>query len=206
MKKGILIAVAILLIFLAGMWVSSSIYTQKLTPPVESSTILLEQIKKVTKLVSVEGHFVEYYDYSEPEAPFFIGPFFNFDALLPRKAAKLRIRARVLVGYDLDKMTLEANEATKTLIISNIPEPDILAIEHSVEEFDNQASVFRPLNNKDYIKIDQGAQAKIRQKALTGELVNAARQQGNDLIELIDFIAISSGWQVQISSPPGLAD
>ncbi len=204
MKKGILVAIAILLVFLAGMWVANSIYTAKMTQPIEQSTVLLEQIKKVTKLVTVEGHFVEYYNYNEPEAPFFIGPFFNFDALLPRKVAKLRIQAKVLVGYDLDQMKIEANELTHTLTISNIPEPDILAIEHFVSEFDNQSSMFRPLNSNDYVKIDKGAQAKIRQLALTSELIDSAREQGNDLIELIDFIATSSGWRVVREGAPSI--
>ena len=61
MKKGILIAIAILLIFLSGMWVANSIYKSQVSTPVEQSTVLLEQIEKVTKLVTVEGHFVEYY-------------------------------------------------------------------------------------------------------------------------------------------------
>ena len=196
MKKGILIAIGILLTFLAGMWVANQIYTTKLAQPIEQSTILLEQIEKVTKLVTVEGHFIEYYDYREPNTPFFIGPFFNLDALLPKKAAKLRIQAKVLVGFDLAEMNISANESTRTLIISNIPEPDILAIEHSVSEFDNQASIFRPLNSADYVKIDKGAQAKIRQQALASDLITSAREQGNDLIELIDFIATNSGWNV----------
>lgn len=206
MKKGILIAIGILLIFLSGMWVANRIYQSQMTPPVEQSIILLEQIEKVTKLVTVEGHFVEYYDYSEPDAPFFIGPIFNIDALLPRKAAKLRIQAKVLVGYDLSKMTIEADELTRTLRISNIPDPDILSIEHSVSEFDNQASIFRPLNSADYVKIDRGAQAKIRQLALTSDLIDAAREQGNDLIELIDFIATSSGWRVVREDSPAFID
>ncbi len=198
MTRTILIAIGLLLVFLSGVWISSYYNNLNNRPPEEEATILLEQINKVCKLVTVEGHFVEYYDYAEPEAPLFIGPLLNFDALLPKKAAKLRIKARVLVGYDMKDIQISTHPTEKLVLIGNLPPAGIIAIEHDIDQFDNEASIFRPLSSEDYAKIDAGAQAKIEAKALSGSLVKAAEEQGNELIELIQFMVESVGWRVEI--------
>ncbi|MEO1514530.1 MAG: DUF4230 domain-containing protein [Bacteroidota bacterium] len=205
MIKKALIGLGLLLIFLAGMWVMSYYNYLNNIKPEEQSQILLEQIDKVAKLVTVEGHFIEYYDYNEPETPLFIGPMFNYEALLPKKAAKLRVRAKVLVGYDMEKISMQADNARKVITISNLPTPEIIAIDHEIDQFDNEASIFRPLNSQDYVKIDKGAQEQIRKAAYDSKLISSARQQGEDLLELIGFIVRNAGWSVELSKAPVLA-
>ncbi|MEM1319062.1 MAG: DUF4230 domain-containing protein [Bacteroidota bacterium] len=202
MTRTLFIALGLLLIFFSGMWLSN--YYNKLSqlPPEEEATILLEQINKVCKLVTVEGHFVEYYDYREPDVPLFIGPLINIDALLPKKAAKLRISAKVLVGYDMKDLEINTYPDEKLIVLGNLPRADIIAIEHKIDEFDNDASIFRPLNSADYVKIDEGAQRKIEKMALSGQLVAAAEEQGNELIELIEFMVSNAGWRVEVFEAP----
>lgn len=195
--KNLLIGLGLVLLFLSGVWVTNYYHQRSNMPPQEQATILLEQINKVCKLVTVEGHFVEYFDYKEAEAPLFIGPIINFEALLPQKAAKLRITAKVLVGYDLEKIKLETDAKNKKVILSNLPDPSIIAIEHQLDRFDNISSIFRPLNSDDYVKIDQGAQKKIEKMALSGSLLKSAEEQGNELLELIEFMVQNAGWTVE---------
>ena len=120
---------------------------------------------------------------------------------MPKKAAKLRIRAKVLVGYDLEKLSIRADNARQTIEIANLPEPEIIAIDHDIDQFDNEASIFRPLNSDDYKKIDRGAQEKIRNAALNSDLLQSARDQGNDLLELIGFMVTNTGWKVVMVDP-----
>jgi len=197
MTKNILIGLGLILLFLSGAGLASYYYQRTNMPAEEQATILLEQINKVCKLVTVEGHFIEYFDYKEPDEPLFIGPIINFEALLPQKAAKLRITAKVLVGYDLEKIKMDADYEQKKIILSNLPEPSIIAIEHQLDRFDNTSSIFRPLSSDDYVKIDKGAQKKIETIALSGNLLKSAKEQGNELLELIEFMVQNTGWTIE---------
>ena len=61
----------------------------------EQSQVLMEKIKTVAKLVTVEGYFSEVYDYQD---------YWNYDVSMFRKKALIRVKAKVSVGYDLSKM------------------------------------------------------------------------------------------------------
>ena len=203
MKKWIIYAVlgAVLLlaVFFGGSWTANSFWKEKQKDPVEQSQILVEKINKVCKLVTVEGHFVEHYDYGDPPAgPVFIGPFINWDALWPRKSARLRVRAKVLVGYDLGRIQVEALPEEKTITISNLPQPDILSVDHEIDYFDKTESIFRPLTGEDYVKIGKGAEEKIREAARQSDLLKAAQEQGNELFDLIEFMVTNAGWTLVV--------
>lgn len=202
--KYILIFLGLLLIFFTGWWVADYYADLKNPEPEEQSRILLEQINKVAKLVTVEGHFVEYYDYNEPTAPLFIGPMINYRALLPQKAAKIRIQAKVLVGFDMQNISVEADHVNKKITIKNMPLPEVLAIDHEIDQFDNEASIFRPLESEDYVKIDKGAQEQIRKAAEESRLIQAATEQGNDLVELMGFLVTNAGWTIEVLEDTGV--
>ncbi|MEL6865067.1 MAG: DUF4230 domain-containing protein [Bacteroidota bacterium] len=204
MVRKIVLLLTIILVFLAGIWIASYYHYKNTLPPAVKSSLLLEQINKVCKLVTVEGQFIEYYDYNEPDPPLFLGPIPNYRALLPKKAARLRIRAKVLVGYDMKDIKIESFPDEKRIVLYNLPNPDIIAIEHEIDRFDNEASIFRPLESEDYVKIDQGAQDKIRELAMTSSLVDSARQQGNDMLELIRFIVENAGWTIELKNTDSL--
>ena len=206
MTKSILIALGLILLFLSGVGLASYYHNRTNLPAEEQATILLEQINKVCKLVTVEGHFVEYFDYKEAEEPLFIGPIINFEALLPQKAAKLRITAKVLVGYDLENIRMDADHEQKKVTLSNLPQPSIIAIEHQLERFDNTSSIFRPLSSDDYVKIDKGAQKKIETLALSGNLLKSAEKQGNELLELIEFMVQNTGWTIEYQDQKRIPD
>ena len=202
MTKYLFYILLLLLIFFAGVGGGYWYHQQKNQAPIQEASLVLEQINRVAKLVTVEGQFIEYFDYGEPEVPLFIGPLLNYQALLPKKAAKLRIRAKVLVGFDLKQMLLETNEATKTISISTLPEAQVLAIDHQIDAFDNQSSVFRPLQSEDYEKISAAAREKIKIVAEASSLMEAARTQGKDLLNIIRIVTEHSGWKLELIENP----
>ncbi len=167
----------------------------------EQATVIVEQMKKVAKLVTVEGYFVEHYDYGDPHpGPYFIGPFPNWSAFLPRKEAHIRMKAKVLVGYDLEQLKIESHPEEKRIYLSNLPEPEILAIETEIDLFDDNSSIFRPLTEEDHLQIYRGARKKIEQATAKSDLLKAAEEQGNEMIGLMRFIAEQAGWEL-IESP-----
>jgi len=156
----------------------------------EESTVLLERIRTVAKMVTVEGQFSELYRYED---------FWGYDWWIFRKKALMRVKAKVSVGFDLDRMKMELDKTTWTLYIRNVPrEPQVIAIDHQIDYYDISEGTFNAFSEKDYSRIQKNARDMIAQKAAEGELMARARKQGLELLELIGFMARSAGWNVEL--------
>ena len=134
------------LFFGAGFWVARNWMPGDNANISEDSQVLVEKIQQVSKLVTIEGSFVEYYDY-ENRPSFYNSHYWITDQF--KKTVQLRVRAKVLVGYDLHGIQIDAFPDEKRMVISNLPEPEILAIDHEVDFFDKEATMFWPLSDED---------------------------------------------------------
>lgn len=181
-----------LLAFVLGIF-CAKLYFAPASKPQEEATVLLEKIEAVKKLVTVEGHFSEIYNYSEYQGYF---------TLLWDKKALVRVRATVSAGYDLEQMKFEAVPETRTLRISQLPEPKILSIDHTLDYYDISNGLFQSFSAEDYNRINQRAKDIIRDKATQSNLLQAAREQGEKTLDLIRFMAESAGWKVEIGGVP----
>ncbi|MCB0707292.1 MAG: DUF4230 domain-containing protein [Saprospiraceae bacterium] len=201
MKRTLWAILLFLLVFWSGVFVAKK-YFQSSESYVEDSQIIVEQIEKVCKLVTVEGHFVEYYDYKEVSAPSAFGfPIFSMRSLFP-EAAQMRIRGTVMVGYDLTNLKVDAFPDEKIIRISKLPEPQILSVSHEVDYFKDDSWFINGLEDEDYVKMGKGAQEKIRKAAESSTLLDAAREQGNEVFNLIEFIVTTSGWTLEWGENP----
>ncbi len=195
--KRILTLIVILLAFGLGGWISYQFFNS--TPKEEKnveSTVLLEKVDKVCKLVTVEGNFVETYDEENIR---------NFTIYLPlpstwsfSKEARLEVRGKVLVGYDMDNIKITADSMNKVLRLSNLPNPEILSIDHEVKYKDLEESFFNAFTPADYTRINKNAKEVLRRKAEESRLLEEARIQGNQIIEVIRFMANGAGWELEL--------
>lgn len=193
--KYALWALAILLVFAAGSGLTLRYMSQPRSFTEKESTILLERVKAVAKLVSVEGYFSEIYTYDNHWEPL-PNPLFS-----PKFSKRLItvVKAKVSVGYDLEKLHLEADHSQKVLRISNIPKPEIISLEHDLEYYDVQVSTFNKFTREEMNVINADAKEFIRRKALESELLERAEEEGNRMLEIITFMAEESGWTVEYS-------
>jgi hypothetical protein len=190
----------LLLVFIAGIWVARSWFVDKdQAGPTEQSEILLEKIRQVSKLVTIEGDFVEYYNY-ENRPSFYNSHYWLTDQF--KKTVQMRVKAKVLVGYDLHQLRVDAYPEERRIVISNLPEPEILAVDHQIDFFEKDATIFWPLSNEDYLKVSKGAEEAIREAALNSELMQRARTEGNELFDIMAFIVTSTGWSLEIEGQP----
>lgn len=205
MKKilyGIFLAVVFILGFLAAKW-----FYEKKQDEITSSKghVLLNKVEEVCKLVTVEGNFEELYNETNIRQ-------FTFYLPMPStwrfpKEATLFVRGTVMVGYDMDKIQVSADSASRTILLSNLPEPQVLAIDHQVEYKDLDESWFNTFSTEDYTKLNQNAKEVLRKKAEESGLLERASGQGNQMIEAIRFMVESAGWQLKVqgeTSPPKL--
>ncbi|MBK8195667.1 MAG: DUF4230 domain-containing protein [Lewinellaceae bacterium] len=195
MTKGFIQILLLAAAFLVGGWLSYQYFVSK-SKPVEDSTVLLEKIQAVTKLITVEGQFSEIYNYSEYQGYF---------SLLWDKKVLVRVRATVSAGYDLNMLQMEADPATKTIRMSALPEPEILSIDHSLDYYDISEGLFASFTPEDYTRINQRAKDLIRDQALKSNLMPAAEEQAGKMLDLIRFMVESAGWRLEITgNAPGI--
>jgi hypothetical protein len=154
---------------------------------VQESQVLLEQVKTVTKLVTTEGYFSEVF--SESDTQLFWG-------IPSTKKILIKVKAKVLAGYDLSNMTMEADAATKTLYLKGIPAPDIIAVESDVSYYDISNGVFNAFSKDDYNRFQQKAVSIIREQATKSSFMAAAKNQGDKNFEALKQLATGMGWKV----------
>lgn len=163
----------------------------------EKATILLESIKNVSKLIAVEGYFSEIYDYKE---------YYGFDIFLFRKKALVRVKAKVSVGYDLEKMKVEARSAEKKIIIGPMPPPQILSIDHELDYYDITEGAFNGFTPEDYNKINKNAKDFIVARVKDSELFKKAEDQKMQVMNTIKALVESAGWEIKIDNGPWTID
>lgn len=191
MNKWLLIG-GLILTFALGILVTRGFYAKTANENVnvsESSQVLLEKIEQVSKLVSVEGHFSEVYDYKEYK---------SYDIKMFRKKALVRVKAKVSAGYDLGQMKVTADDLTKTVTISNIPKIEILSIDHDLDYYDVSEGTFNKFSEADLNQINERAKDFIRKTAEESALIQNAEIRGNKVFELIRYLVEQGGWKLEL--------
>lgn len=190
MLKNIASIAALFIVFGLGIFAAKKYYQFGETVKEESSQVLLERMKAVAKVIAVEGYFSEIYTHED---------YYNFDLSPFRKKALLRVKAKVSVGYDLERMKIEADDVTKIISISNIPDPKILSIDHDVDYYDIQEGTFNSFTEKEFTELNKRAKNFIEEKAKSDDLglLPAAEEQKLKMLESIEIIAQTAGYTVE---------
>ena len=183
-----------LFLFLIGLGLAIGIYvTGKFTffekKKIEQSTIVLEKIKQVTKLITVEGNISELYSYKD---------YYSYDFSPFRKKALIRVNAKVSAGYDFEKMQINVKPNLKLIEINNFPQPEILSIDHNLDYYDISEGVFNSFEPEDLNKLNKEAKSKIENSALNSDLLQRAKDQKDDLIQMLSLLIENSGYDLQI--------
>ena len=186
-KYIIIIGLSLVLISLA--WYSGYKYNWINQKQEASVDVVLEKIQKVFKLVTVEGHISEIYDYKD---------YYNWDWSFFRKKALVRVNAKVLAGFDFEKVTLTVDDATKTIYIEDFPAAEILSMEHDLDYYDISQGSFNKFTSADYNEINKVVKDYARNKAIDSKLLDSAEEQKKDILEMLATIIEATGWEVVI--------
>lgn len=163
---------------------------------VVDKSILLERIRDVCKMVTVEGDVVELYNETQTRHVTLYLPFptqMSFD-----KKATVQVTGTILVGYDLEGLNTSINEETRKVTVSNLPKPKVLAVDHQIEYRILEESWFNSFEPADLTVLSQNAREAIEEKALTSELIDRAEEQGLGLISTIEQIALAAGYEFEL--------
>ncbi|MFD0963136.1 DUF4230 domain-containing protein [Pseudofulvibacter geojedonensis] len=153
------------------------------------SVILLEKIKKVCKLITVEGDFSEIYHYENTTEHLF--------KLIPsKKKALVVVNAKASVGYDLSKIIIEAQNNSKTVKLTQFPEPEVLSIETDFKYYDKKDGIFNRFGIEDLTNLNKEAKAHILDKIPESGLIDSAKKEALESILLMEAIVATIGWKL----------
>jgi hypothetical protein len=157
------------------------------------STIILEKIKSVCKLISVEGDFAEIYRYENKREHF-------MSLLSSKKKALIVINAKAQIGYDLKKVLMHADTDKKKIILSNFPQPEVLSIQPELEFYDIKNGFFNTFTPNDLTSLNQEAKKHVMEKIPESGLMDTARREALEAVLLIEKIVETIGWKLDYSA------
>ena len=159
----------------------------------QQSIVLLDKIRSVCKLVSVEGDFAEIYHYENTKDSF-------MSLLRSKKKALIVVKAKAHIGYDLAKLDLKADTPNKTIVLRNFPEPEVLSIEPDLQFYDIKNGLFNSFSPTDLTKLNQEAKDHIKQKIPESGLMETARKEALQAVLVVEKIVETIGWSLDYSA------
>lgn len=159
----------------------------------KQSIVLLDKIKKVSKLITVEGEFAEIYHHQNSKEKF-LGLFTN------KKKAIIIINAKVHIGFDFRKIKMKADNSTKTILLSEFPKPEIFSIEPNIKFYDIQNGLLNKFSSEDLTAVNEEAKEHIIQKVPESNLMQTANQEAMDAILLMHNLVETTGWRLDYSA------
>jgi len=193
--KYIVGLIAMLILFASGYFFSQWLQFRQAEKNQISSEVILNRIKEVSKLVTVEGYFSEMYNYKN---------YYNLEWSMFTKKALVRVKAKVSMGVDLNKVNIKLDNVNKVISMDRLPEPEIISLDHDIDYYDITEGTFNTFTPEDFNKINSDAKDYIRKVAIQSELPARAKLQSQKSIETIKLIAESAGWTVKISQPQSI--
>ncbi len=171
-------------------WMFSLFRKKKIKELTEhQSTVLLEKIKSVCKLISVEGDFAEIYKYENTKEHF-------MSLVSSKKKALIVINAKAQIGYDLQKIFMHADNEKKKIILTNFPEPEVISIEPELEFYDIQNGLFNTFTPNDLTSLNKEAKKHILEKIPESGLMDTAKREAVEAVLLIEKIVETIGWKL----------
>lgn len=190
MNDIVQILVGLLLGIFGSYWLFSVLRKRKSSESTEKqSVILLEKIRNVYKLITVEGEFAEIYQYENVREHF-------MKLVSSKKKALLVINAKVNVGFDLKKIEMKADPDAKKIILTAFPLPEVLSIEPDVKYYDIKEGLFNRFKTEDLSALNKEAKEHILTKIPESGLLDTARKEALDAVHMIESMVQAIGWKL----------
>lgn len=153
----------------------------------QESTVLLERIEKVFKVVVAEGYFSEIYDHNSQKEFLW---FWN-----THKKALIVTKAKVSVGFDFAKIKVRRDDTTRKLVIEEMPPVEVLSVDTDYKFYDLNQGWLGKFKHEEYTEMLAEAKRVMNEKALASDLPQIAARQVNVMVQQI---ASSMSWELEM--------
>ena len=151
------------------------------------SVILMEKMRKVWKLITVEGDFAEIYHYENTKERF-------LSMISSKKKAILLINAKAHVGFDLSKIKMEAINEKKVVKLTEFPKPEVLSLETDLKYYDKKEGLFNKFDSSDLTELNVKAKDFVMSKIPESGLLETAKNEALEAILMMQSIVETIGW------------
>ncbi|WP_343328711.1 DUF4230 domain-containing protein [Polaribacter staleyi] len=158
----------------------------------KQSVILLDKIKKVSKLITVEGDFSEIYHHENTKE--------NFWGFTSKKKAIILIHAKAHIGFDFRKIKLEANTEKKEIVMSDFPQPEVVSIECDIKFYDLKNGYLNKFDTEDLTTLNKEAKEHVLAKIPESNLIRLANKEALEAILLIENLVETIGWKLDFTA------
>lgn len=155
----------------------------------EQSVILLEKIRNVSKLITVESDFSEIMHYSDAKN-------ILLNLVSSHKKAIVLANSKVMVGFDMKQMRINPNPRKKLLHITHFPEPKVLSIETDVEYYDVSNGLFNKFAAADLTQLNKKIKENIQEKIPESGVLLTAQDKAFETLKMIEQIVDTFGWKL----------
>jgi len=155
----------------------------------QSSDLILNQIKNVGKLVVTEGHFSEVITYKDHKK-------YYLDMFTATKEAIVVVNAQVQVSYDLSKIDHSIDTKNKTVVITKIPEAEI-NINPNIKYHQLSSSLLNQFIPKDHNLIKEKVSKQLEEKVKKSSLVTNSQNRLISELQKIYILTNSLGWTLK---------
>ncbi|MGB3344534.1 MAG: DUF4230 domain-containing protein [Aequorivita sp.] len=156
----------------------------------EASTALIQkELKNVGKLIVTEGSYSQVFSFSASRD-------LIYGLSFAKKSALVVVNAKATIAYDLSKVEMVIDEASKTVTITKIPEPE-LSINPNIEYYDVKQNYLNQFSASDYNKITQQIEKSLRKKIEESELQTNAENRLISELSKIYILTNSMGWTLK---------
>jgi len=178
-----------LLMGLAIYWLASKQFGSG-EETVEQTNTIVTKLEKVFKVVSAEGHFNEVYNYKQTK---------EYLRFIPStKKALLMINAKVLMGYDFQKIKYEIDKTNKIFRITKLGKPEILSLEPTYNYYNINDGLLNKFEPKELNKLQIKGKEQIIKAAMQSDLPKIAEEQ---LQLLLSSFFGTGEWKIVIGDP-----
>ena len=156
----------------------------------EQSVILLEKMKSVSKLITVEGSMNEVMHFKDEKSSM-------LNMLSSTKKAIVMANAKVFIGFDMKKMEFEANANKRQIKVTSFPEPEVLSLETHLDFYDIQNGLFNKFDASELTELNKKVKQNFRDKIPESDLLFNAKLKAMDSLRIMEQMVDTFGWQLK---------
>ena len=155
----------------------------------QQSVILLEKIRNVSKLITIESDFTEIMHHKDSKNLFL--NLFKSD-----KKAIVIANSKVMIGFDMKQIRIKPEPQLKRLELISFPPPEVLSIENHIEYYDVSNGLFNKFAAEDLTTLNKRVRENIEAKIPQSGLLKTAQEKAFDSIQMIEQIVDTFGWKL----------
>lgn len=166
---GLIAAVAaVLAVFAAGFFLGR----WRTRREAVSSAPVVQAVRRIARLATIEMEIANVVRYEE------VKTVLVFD--IPKNAT-LRLRGKVMGGFDLSRGFEVQADATRRLVVVRLPAPQVLSIDDRLEWFDERSGWLNPITPNDRTRWTQWARGALARAAKDAGLLEKSSAHARDL-------------------------